>query len=789
MPNNPTTAPRFSVRRTVLPILLLAAGLAFWQSLPRPLFTAPLSTVVYSRDGVLLGARIAADQQWRFPPAETVPKKFAEALVEFEDRRFYQHPGVDLLALGRAMVDNLRQGHVVSGASTLTMQVIRLARDNPPRTYLEKLKELLLALRLELSFSKPQILSLYAGHAPFGGNVIGLEAAAWRYFGRSAAQLSWAESCMLAVLPNSPALIHLGKNRARLRQKRDRLLQRLFAKGLLSKLDLQLALLEPLPGQPRPMPQLAPHLRDTLQTDHPGQQLFRTTVDAALQRQAADAVRLYARRLERRGIHNAAALIVDNRNFEVLAYVGNSHHRGPAEFGYAVDIVQRPRSTGSILKPLLFAAMLQAGEILPTTLVPDIPTQYNGYSPLNYDHAYRGAVPAQEALARSLNVPAVRMLQSYGLERFYSDLKNMGLTTLFRPSEDYGLTLILGGAEATLWDLAGVYANMAAIARGESAWPAGRYRKLRLLADQSTASERSVDYGPAAAWLTLNALVEVSRPGNDNYWRNFSSSEKIAWKTGTSYGLRDGWAIGSTPRFTVAVWAGNASGEGAPELTGVGAAAPLMLELFNILPDSDWFAQPLADMKVVEVCSDDGFLSNSACPTRVQWVPKESHFERLTPFHRQVHLDSSGAWQVHGSCEPLENIVTRNWFTLPPGQEAFYRKRHPEYRVLPPFRPDCRRLSGSDGSSGPIGLLYPHPGARIYIPTDLDGQPTEVVFDAVHRDPDATLFWHLDQQYLGTTRTFHQQTVNVSPGRHLLTLVDQAGNRLQRSFEILSKDQ
>ncbi|PLY01755.1 MAG: penicillin-binding protein 1C [Desulfuromonas sp.] len=779
-------------RRCRLPLaLLLFTALAlFWNALPAQLFDAPLATVIYSRDGELLGARIAADDQWRFPPVAEVPEKYAAALVEFEDRRFYTHPGVDPLAVFRALEDNLSSGRIVSGASTLSMQVIRLARRNQPRTYGEKIREMFLALRLELSHSKAEILALHAAYAPFGGNVVGLEAAAWRYFGRSADQLSWAESCMLAVLPNSPALVHPGKNREILKQKRDRLLQRLHDSGVLSAVDLKLALLEPLPLAPQPMPQLAPHLRDSLSEGEPGRFRFATTIDARLQRQAIAVVERHARQLRLKGIRNCAALIIDNRSFDVLAYIGNSGTSGDDEIipGHAVDIVRRPRSTGSILKPLLFALMLQGGDILPTTLVPDVPTHYDGYAPLNYDQSYRGAVPAREALARSLNVPAVRMLHSYGLERFYAALKNMGLSTLFRTADGYGLTLILGGAEATLWDMAGAYANLAAGARDQLQAAEDHYRALKLLSAQDSITNVPRDYGPAAAWLTLDALVEVGRPGNDSYWRNFSSARKIAWKTGTSYGLRDGWALGNTAAYTVAVWTGNADGEGVPELTGINAAAPLMLDLFDLLPDADWFTPPYSALKQVDICSDDGYLANESCASQSQWVPKESHFEQISPYHRSVHLDPGGSWQVHSRCEEIDRIVTRDWFVLPPGQETFYRRHHPEYRTLPPFRSDCRQLAGSNDPDGPLGLLYPPAGARLYIPTDLDGQPTRIVFEAVHREPDTTLFWHLDDRFLGTTRTFHQQSLFIEPGRHTVTIVDEAGNSLKRRFEILARE-
>lgn len=774
--------------RRYLPLLLLtalAAG-AFWRSLPEPLFDRPLSTVLVGRDGTLLGARIAEDEQWRFPPLERVPEKFKAALIAYEDKRFFSHPGVDPLALARAIRLNIGRGKVVSGGSTISMQVIRLSLSNPPRTYLEKLKEMLLALRLEFAFEKEEILALWAGNAPFGGNVVGLEAAAWRYFGCGPDRLSWAEACLLAVLPNSPALVHPGRNRDSLRQARDRLLERLRGVGVLSELELRLALLEPLPGEPRPMPRLGPHLLETLRAEH-GTGRYVSTVDAVLQRRAVEVVERHGRDLTRQGIGNIAAIVVDNRTFEVLAYVGNSAPGNDPEQGAAIDLIRRPRSTGSILKPLLYAAMLQEGEILPTTLVPDIPTRYNGYTPENFDRSFRGAVPARDALARSLNVPAVRMLRAYGVERFAHYLKNMGMTTLHRPPEEYGLTLILGGAEGMLWDLAGMYANLAALARDPHPREGGAYRRLSLLLGESTGTGRRADLGQGAAWLTLEALLEVTRPGAEDFWKNFSSSRKIAWKTGTSYGLRDGWAIGSTPRYTVGVWTGNASGEGVAGLTGLGAAAPVLFDLFGLLDSADWFPVPYGDLKEVEACRDDGYLANGRCEAERLLVPRDSHFDQVTPYHRVVHLDADRSRRVHDRCETVAEMVRANWFVLPPAMEYFYRKRHPGYRSLPPFRGDCREAA-AEGAAGPIELLYPMAGTRLYIPVDLDGRFSRTVFEAVHRQPDTTLYWHLDDEFLGTTRTFHQQAVLVGPGRHRVILVDETGNRLERHFEVLSKE-
>ncbi len=775
-------------RRALYAIACLCVAIGAWRALPDPLFVEPLSSVVLARDGTLLGGRIADDGQWRFPPGERVPEKFRHALLAYEDKRFERHPGVDPLALARAVRLNLQSGRIVSGGSTLSMQVVRLARGERNRGLLDKLIEIGLALRLELQYRKAEILALYAGHAPFGGNVVGLEAAAWRYFGRAPEQLSWAEVSTLAVLPNSPALIHPGRNRAKLQEKRDRLLRRLHADGRLSALDLDAALREPLPAQPVALPQHAPHLLETLRAQSPGTHRFRTTLDARLQAAAMEIVLGRARALERQDIHNAAALVVDNRSFEVLAYVGNAEWSVANERGHALDIVRRARSTGSILKPFLYAAMLDDGEILPGTLVADVPTQYGGYMPENFDHAYRGAVPAEVALAQSLNVPAVRMLKQHGVQRFYDFLGPLGMTTLKRKPEEYGLTLILGGAEAQLYDVAGMYANLADIARQISPEPRGRYRRLKLLADEELTEKNMAEISPGAAWLTLRALLEVARPAEEGFWKSFASSRKIAWKTGTSWGLRDAWAVGNTTRHTVAVWAGNASGEGRPALTGASAAAPILFDLFNRLDAAEWFAPPTVHMKEVDVCRNDGYLANGNCEIERQWVPRGSHFDQPSPHHVRVHLDRARRYRVHGECERVADMAHADWFVLPPGQEFFYRRRHADYRILPPYRSDCEASVAAQGARGPIDFLYPTPGTKIYIPVDLAETKSRVVFEAVHRDRQATLHWHLDDTYVGTTRTFHQRALDASAGAHTLTVVDQRGNRLSRQFEVLARE-
>ena len=491
-------------RRLLSAIAAAAIALAafWWFSLPKPLFNSPYSTVLDASDGALLGAQIAVDGQWRFPPRNSVSPRFRRALIEYEDRNFESHFGVDPRGLARAVYQNATAGRVVSGGSTLSMQVLRLARGRDGSRLFDKLAELALAPRLELSYTKDEIMALYAAHAPFGGNVVGVEAASWRYFARDTAQRSWAEACTLAVLPNAPALVHPGRNRERLRSKRDRLLRQLHLKGELSELDLQLALAEPLIAEPLPLPQLAPHLLASLRAQRSASSRLATTIDVSLQRTANRLVEAHAQQLAKQDIRNAALLVIDNRDFSVRAYVGNTP-TGDAR-GQAVDIVQRPRSTGSVLKPFLYAAMLETGDLLPRMLVPDIPTQIAGYMPENFDRQFRGAVPADMALAQSLNVPAVRMLRTYGVPRFYDALTQIGLTTLHRRPDDYGLTLILGGAEGTLWDITSAYANLAHLARAPAGTPP-TYKTPRVIASDAVSERGATDIGAGSAWLTLHA--------------------------------------------------------------------------------------------------------------------------------------------------------------------------------------------------------------------------------------------------------------------------------------------
>jgi len=764
----------------------------FIFSLPDPLFKTPYSTVLEDRNGNLLSASIAADGQWRFPRQTAIPEKFAQSIVVFEDKRFYRHLGVDPLAILRAARENLKAGRIVSGGSTLTMQVIRLMRENHSRTFFEKVIEVILATRLELSYSKDEILALYAAHAPFGGNVVGIEAASWRYFGRRLSDLSWGESAMLAVLPNNPSLIHLGRNRPVLKEKRDRLLARLNRLGKIDAMTLRLAQAESLPSEPIPLPRFAKHLLVRAHMEGHGQSRIKSSIDEHVQVQAEQIVNEHHQRLLGRQIFNAAALIMKVQTGEVIAYVGNAD--AGYEHGEMVDIIDAPRSTGSILKPFLFAAMMDEGKMLPQSLVPDIPTVISGFSPKNFSREYDGAVPADKALIRSLNIPAVYELRDFRYEKFYDLLKNIGITTLSRNADHYGLSLVLGGAEGSLWDITGVYASMARTLNNYFEIPGSkRYHKSDFHKPSYILNRQTLNTGEltetswlnaAGIWLTFNALKELYRPGEETGWQHFNSTKPLAWKTGTSFGFRDGWAVGVNPEYAVGIWVGNADGEGRPGLTGTETAAPIMFDLFALLPGQPWFQNPQSELIQIEVCSKSGQRISSNCESGNSiWVTQNGLKTLPCEYHKKLHVTRDEKFQVNLDCERDEKMSAVNWFVLPPVQEYYFQSKNLSYKPMPPIRNDCK----NEVSIAAMELIYPKPDASIFIPRELDGTPGHVLFQVAHRSPNSTVYWHLDGEYVGFTKNTHQLSLKAGSGGHSITLVDDRGQILTQSFKILSE--
>ncbi|WP_178986572.1 penicillin-binding protein 1C [Winogradskyella helgolandensis] len=775
----------FLKRNRIKSLVIIVLLIAYYLCLPKELFKNPKATVITSRSNELLGALIAEDGQWRFPANDSVPEKFKICILQFEDEYFYKHPGFNPVSIFKALKSNLSSGEVKRGGSTLTQQVIRLSRQGQSRTYFEKFKELILATRLEFRLSKDNILNLYASYAPFGGNVVGIDAASWRYFNRNASHLSWAESATLAVLPNAPSLIYPGKNQKLLLDKRNRLLKKLYDNETIDKLTYELSIAEDLPQKPYPLPQIAPHLLQKIARTNRGERV-KTSIKIDLQEQANAIVKQHYDLLKQNEIHNLSVLVLDVKTREVLTYIGNS----PTDKTHqnSVDIIDKPRSTGSILKPFLYAAMLDAGDLLPNTLVADVPTQFGSYQPENYNKTYDGAVHANEALSRSLNVPMVRMLQEFGLDRFYHYLKALQFKDLKYNANHYGLSLILGGAESNLWDLCKSYAAMASTLNhfnsNSSQYFTNEFCQPIYNSNQTAdfgklTSEKTV-FDAASIFLTFESMKQVNRPESDESWEYYDSSQDIAWKTGTSFGFRDAWAIGTTQDYVVGVWVGNADGEGRPGLVGVQTAAPILFDIFDLLPKSDWFAKPYDEMLEVSICEKSGYRASSVCDvTEMKYIQASGKKTGPCPFHKLVHLDASERYQVNSSCEAVSNITNTSWFVLPPLQAYYYKTKNPYYKVLPPFRSDCIESSGIS-----MEFIYPNQQSTIYLPKGFDGKTNELILKVAHSKPELELYWYIDEHYIGNTKDIHDMAVLPSPGKHNITVIDELGNELKHRITI-----
>lgn len=723
----------------------------FFLALPAKPFDVPYCKVMYSADGYLLNAQVAADQQWRFPEGQGVTPEFEQCIITFEDKNFRKHFGISLRGIGRAAFQNISKGRVVSGGSTITMQTIRLMKQNPKRTWMEKLYEMTLALRLEMRYSKKEILVMYAMHAPFGNNVVGYETACWRYFGKKPAELSWSENALLAVLPNAPGLLYPGKNHKKLQAKRDRLLYRLYENKIINEETLNLSLSEPVPDKPLPLPDMARHYFGTQAKQN---NISNTTLNYRIQEQCRHITENYAQRYQGNQVQNIAIVVSDIRSGKVLAYIGNTQKKWNENTSF-VDCAHAARSSGSVLKPLLYYQSLSAGIITPESRLFDVPVSYNHFTPQNYARTYEGLIPAKEALAKSLNIPMVGLLNEYGLQKFHNDLKKLGFRHLNRSSSNYGLSLILGSGEVTLMELNQVYTK----------WAAQLYKKNTL-------------YNQAAIYETLEAMTALNRPDENGNWKAFVNTQKIAWKTGTSFGNRDAWSVGISSRYVVAVWVGNADGAGRSGLTGIEYAAPVLFDVFNALPRSyQWFSRPDAQYGEVLLCKASGYKAGAYCSEKEsRQLPIVSRQVALCPFHHNIPVNAEGTYRVNASVYDWRSIKQESYFILPPLVANYFKSWNPHYKMPPPWHPALKTAPQN------LRIIFPDQNAIISFGTE---SLKEIHLKAVTEKKESPLYWHIDDQFIGTTTTVHELQYTLAPGKHELMILDESGNQQKTTFEIV----
>ncbi|MFG1393733.1 penicillin-binding protein 1C [Xanthobacter agilis] len=542
----------------------VVAGLAGLRGGAPPAPRPPVSREVVDREGRLLRPFALPDGRWRLAAtAEGVDPRFIGLVEAYEDKRFATHGGIDPVALVRAAWQGLTTGRVVSGGSTLTMQVARLLEPPRPRTVAAKLAQMRRALELEARLSKAEILALYLTLAPYGGNIEGVRAASLTYFGKEPRRLTLGEMALLVALPQSPEARRPDRAPAQARAARARVLDRLLREGVVSADEVRVAKAEPMPRGRRPMPRLAPHLAEDMVAERPALSRHPLTLDGALQERLEGLVRERAQTLGR-GL-SAALVVVDNDSAEVRAYVGSADFSDTARAG-EVDLARAVRSPGSTLKPFIYALAFDDGVAHPETLIEDRPVRFGAWRPENFDRGFQGTLSVRKALQMSLNVPAVRLLDAVGPQRLASRLKEAGARLELPPGAAPALPMGLGGVGIRLTDLAMLYV---ALARGGEAHPLV-YRRD----DGAVAAPRKGHLvGEVAAWYVGQCLLGTPAPEN-------ALGGRIAFKTGTSYGYRDSWAVGFDGRRTVAVWVGRPDGQAVADLTGRSAAAPLLFDAF-----------------------------------------------------------------------------------------------------------------------------------------------------------------------------------------------------------------
>jgi penicillin-binding protein 1C len=754
----------------------LGAILALVFALPLPARAAAWSVAVEYRDGRPAHVFLSRDDKWRLPVTlADVDPSFIAALVALEDQRFWRHDGVDPRALVRAAVTDVIQARRVSGGSTLTMQLARLLEPRP-RTLPSKLIDMFRATQLDLRLGKREILEQYLSRTPYGGNVEGVESAAWSYFGHAARHLTTLEIATLLAVPQGPTrYAPRPRNLERLRARRDAILRKLIAAGVVTPADAIAALAEAATTAPpdhlRRMPREAPHAAVSLRRRYPGEVRIRSTLDAGAQALAEREVVLRRGELYRKGIHGGAIVVVDHRSREVVALVGNLDF-ADATHGGQIAMFERPRSPGSTLKPFVYAMAIDRGLALPDYLVADVPSQYGTYRPRNFDGDWAGLVTLRDALARSLNLPFVDLLQRVGVETFVSELTRMGVAASRTLPGAYGLSLIVGGIELTPLELAAMYATLA---------EDGASRPLRLVAGEHLRDAQPV-FGAGAAWLTRQALADKDRPDFPRR-RDFAGvPPSIHWKTGTSFGFRDAWAVGSGPAYTAVVWTGNVDHRPSAELIGSEAAGPLLFDILEGLANRApaTLPDPPDDLTAVEVCVYSGHIPSDACTERVK-VPAPIHAVPTVPcpYHRAFEVDAVSGRAVVPACrKPGRDYAPRTFVVLPSSVAAWLAGRHRAVPVAPVFDADC----ATELTTAPPVMVTPGEGQIV---TLIPGVPAaRQLVPLTASTHAATLSWFVDGALVGTAPSDQRVYWTPVAGKHEIVVADDAGRKARRSLTV-----
>jgi penicillin-binding protein 1C len=762
----------------VLNVILLFLMLDYLFPFPVESLSRDATTVITDKDGKPLRFFLPEDNRWRFPvKLADVSPKLVEAVIVSEDRWFYIHPGVNPFAMARAFYTNIKKGRVVSGASTIPMQIARMSEPKS-RTVFSKAVEAFRALQLKRLFSNDELLEIYLNIAPYGGNIEGVGAASYFYFGKSPRALTPGEIALITALPRSPGYYDPIRNPKISAGERNKVLRQLAAKGVFTRAEAAAGAKEPVPRRRKPQPFLAPHFSEYVYRDISDGRSLKTTLDSSIQNIAEEVARRHIGLLRNDGIDNLAIVVIENDTRELRAMVGSADYFDKEHSGQ-VNFALARRSPGSALKPFLYAMALDEGIVIPDSYLLDIPTDFSGYVAENYDSKYRGKVTLETALILSLNAPAVRMLSQVGLKDFHSLLLKGGLSTLDRPSGQYGLPLILGAGEVRLLDLANLYTTLA---RG------GSHHSLRVSDEGAHDETETRLLSRESSYLVTEILTGLKRPDMPaNTWALTEDVPEVAWKTGTSYGHRDAWSLGYSSKYTIGVWVGNPDGRGEKGISGSEHAAPILFDVFRgIEGDGARIVKPQGlNLGTIDVCRDSHLLPTPYCgeKDKVTYIKGVSRIPRDN-YSKRIFVDSETGDLLLGDCIGERPNEARIVTTYPPELVAWWMADGKKVDSIPPLSPYCNDVS----SERPPRILSPDKGTPYRV---LKGMPAEYqrveLVAGVSEEVD-TLYWYQDGKLVSTTRPYKKTFIPLEAGTHHLVVVDSSGRSDGITYKVESRD-
>jgi penicillin-binding protein 1C len=747
------------------------------------------STIVTDDKGAVIHAFLTRDQQWRMKTElSEISPLLRKTIIEKEDKYFYYHRGINPVAIVRAFFKNIFRMRRTSGASTITMQVAR-ALEPKRRTYWNKLTEAFRALQLEWKYNKDEILQLYLNKVPYGGNIEGVKSASILYFKKNPDHLSLAEITALSVIPNRPSSLVMGRNNDRIVKERNKWLHRWAREKVFTEHEIEDALSEPLAASRGAVPAFIPQLAWKLKRK--GGDIIHTTIALNMQRKIEKLVGDYSHTLALKNIRNAAVIVIDNQTHRVVSYVGSADFHDSLDGGQ-VNGAMAVREPGSTLKPLMYGLCIDEGLLTPKVMITDVPVNYQGYAPENYDRKFNGYVTMEYALEHSLNIPAVKSLKSLGKDKLIRKLAQCDFQQIKKDQQKLGLSMILGGCGATLEELTGMYSIFANGGRyvrpvytwgdrtGEGAgarWGAGSGgraggvlgRDMRWAGGAGSTGEQILS--PAAAFMINETLSKVNRPDFPLNWESTVHLPKIAWKTGTSYGRRDAWSIGYNRRYTVGIWVGNFSGLGIPELSGANVATPLLFTVFNTIDyddDQAWFTQP-ADCDVRMVCSETGLPPADLCKHLVTdyFIPLVSPSRKCDNM-QEVFISPDEKVSYCRVCLPPAGYKKKWYKVVPPEMKEYYEENRIAYSRIPPHNPDCEKVF----REGAPVVTSPANGSE-YLISRKDPEPLQLRC-RVGNDV-GKVYWYINNKFYKTGEAASRQFFFPDEGPVKISCTDDKG--------------